>query len=202
MKVIIFMGITYKSQKEFKLFVKEKIPTIQMGHIRDGDKDWEFLLELYKRNPHYKESKIDSFHLVPALKGYELNSVINGVYDTIGYNKSITQNVTTSNARMKKFARELINPQIMTARDGLGKCCVLCEVKDNLEVDHYPRLFSELFKDFINEFGGIDLSYNSLLGTHIELTPEQGKNWIKYHKERAGYRLLCSKCNINEYNRI
>ena len=201
MKVIVFMGITYKTQKSFKEFVKEKIPTIQMGHIKEGDKDWEFLLELYKRNPHYKDVKIDSFHLVPGRKGFDLSSVINGVYDPIGYNKSITQNVTTSNARMKKFARDLIVPQILSARDGLGKCCVLCEVRDNLEIDHYPRLFSELFKEFNKEYGGIDLSFNDLLMVHEELTPTQGKNWVKYHQERAGYRLLCGKCNKNSYNK-
>ena len=154
--------------------------------------------ELYKRHPYYNPN-IDKFHVVPLCRGgYEMSRVYEGVYDTFSKNSCIKEHTKGHDTKMKSKAREAIQEQIYGVRQGLGNNCVICQSTENLQVDHYPRLF----KDILLDFGGIDVSFNTLTFDHEYINANQIIEWKQFHKERAGYRLLCGTCNIKTYHSL
>ena len=77
--------------------------------------------------------------------------------------------------------------------------CFICNIQENLSVDHYPIPYIEILNKFI-EKNDIDLN-------NIEIYEDEGdkmiklKNkelinkWLHFHDEKSHYRVLCKKCN-------
>ena len=195
MKTIVFQGKTYKTQKQFSDYVNERLSEVKCGFVEEGE-DFVFLHELYKRHPNYNVN-IDRFHIVPLCRGgQEISRVFEGVYDTFSKHSCIKQQTKSMDAKMKVKAREAISYQVQDVQKGLGKHCVLCNSTENLQVDHYPRLFKDLLKDF----GGIGVSFNKVTNDYEYINQDQVKEWQKFHEQRAGYRLLCGNCNVKTYH--
>jgi hypothetical protein len=186
---IDFMGELYASQKSFTEYINERLCSVSLGLIEQGD-DFEFMHALYKRHPCYN-SNIDAFHVVQLDKGQELNRVYNGQYDIFSKHTCIRQKLKSEEHHAKALARELIVEQIKIARKTLGDTCELCPSKSNLEIDHYPVLFCKI----LNDFGPLDIKFNIKYDVPIE----QSNRWKLYHQMNAKYRLLCASCNKTEY---
>lgn len=191
MKIIDFMDKTFETQKDFTEYVNQRLKTM-CGDIKEGD-DYDFLHELYKRHPYYN-TKIQYFHVSPLAKGEELNRVYEGVYDKFSKHTCIKQRMRSDDYYMKAMARELVVEQIRAIRKILGNTCELCSSTEELEVDHYPVLFSTILEDY----GQLTKSFN-LEKNKYEIPDSVIKSWKLYHHTHAKYRMLCSCCNKKTY---
>lgn len=88
--------------------------------------------------------------------------------------------------------------------------CDLCGTRSRIEVDHYPKHFVELKRDFLT----MKDNKNHHPPTEFKWHPKRGnfmfkngtkkndyydkkwkQSWQRYHKNHATYRYLCSQCN-------
>lgn len=80
--------------------------------------------------------------------------------------------------------------------------CENCDVlTKNIQVDHYPIPFSDIFNDFINDHNidiysieGVDVNNIwKLHDKHLNISLQ----WKDYHDSIAKYRFLCRSCNAS-----
>lgn len=79
--------------------------------------------------------------------------------------------------------------------------CSLCNSYLNIEVDHYPKKFRYIKKDFLKiaEEKGEEIPCLYFLRTKWIFSEKVGstfaKDWYNFHLEQSSYRYLCSTCN-------
>ena len=77
------------------------------------------------------------------------------------------------------------------------KTCAICESYSNIEVDHYPKKFRDLKREFLAENEEAIPSLYFLHSKYI-FSSKNSKfenDWYQYHLQNAKYRYLCDKCN-------
>lgn len=122
-------------------------------------------------------------------------------------------NVVTKSSEKNKLTqamRHAIRKQIQIWRNSIGKTqplghkCVLCECDnyDKLEVDHFPKTFSQIKRDFlashINDemIGKIKIEWSPTKTSYrFQKGEKTNMKWQRYHRIHATYRWLCSACN-------
>lgn len=111
------------------------------------------------------------------------------------------------NGAMRYAIRQQISNYRKTHHDQI---CAICDSRDRIEVDHYPKHFSELKDDFVN----MKTDRNEPPPTDFKWHPKRGnfmfkdgtksndyydkkwkQSWQRYHNTHATYRYLCSTCN-------
>jgi hypothetical protein len=83
----------------------------------------------------------------------------------------------------------------------LVKKCSLCNSYLNIEVDHYPKKFRDIKKEFLKiaEDKGEEIPSLYFLRSKWIFSEKIGstfaEDWYNFHLEQAEYRYLCSTCN-------
>jgi len=80
----------------------------------------------------------------------------------------------------------------------IGKCQNCNVITENITTDHYPIVYKEIFNDFIKinniNLSNIDIFENDQ--NEIRLNDRiLASKWLKFHDNKAQYRLLCNSCN-------
>jgi hypothetical protein len=82
----------------------------------------------------------------------------------------------------------------------MGICSNCYDLTEKITTDHYELTFGEILDNFIEKYNinlyNVDIYENE--NNEIRLKDENlAKKWLKYHDNRAKYRLLCISCNCH-----
>jgi hypothetical protein len=100
---------------------------------------------------------------------------------------------TSPNQTLNKVLRQAVEPQIMSFRQEVNcRVCSLCRGVNNVEVDHFPMLFSGIINQFKTQF---DHTNDQILENKDVI-----QSFTNFHLEKAKYRFLCSVCNKKSYH--
>lgn len=77
--------------------------------------------------------------------------------------------------------------------------CVRCQcATTSINVDHYPLPFKAILESFIKKnnikLENVETFENEKCEINFK-NEELGNQWLKYHDEKASFRILCSSCN-------
>ena len=105
--------------------------------------------------------------------------------------------------QMTQAMRFSIRKQIKMWRNAIGnshnpKCTLCnCNVKNSLEVDHFPEKFCSLRDSFLKTINETPSIYWDKKNTTYRFSKNESVNtkWQKYHLKHASYRWLCGDCN-------
>ena len=82
-----------------------------------------------------------------------------------------------------------------------SKTCALCGSGERIEVDHYPKKFREIKKEFLNQnvedIPPLYFLRNKWIFSN-KVNNTFAENWYEFHLQHATYRFLCEKCNMRE----
>ncbi len=85
--------------------------------------------------------------------------------------------------------------------------CATCASTHDLQVDHFPVLFSELAEEFLQSNQNLDFTteenHNDQgLGVYrCFVSKKTAQQWKAFHLAKARFRLLCGTCNRSSYHR-
>lgn len=113
--------------------------------------------------------------------------------------------------RTSKLQKELLGEDESspdtTAYDAASTyICAECTVTRDLQVDHFPTLFSELASDFRKFNPDLDFTTEEnpnargITRYRSFVSKETIKRWKDFHFEKARFRLLCGECNRKSYH--
>ena len=200
-----------KSQKELKEYTKNTIKRIGLCESlkKEYPKEYKYFLELFKRHPNYEEKvkglvdiKIRKNKKYSRQKEVLIEKESGEIIDISVLNKCI--NGCKSND-LNKAMRNAIENQIEEYRKNNELKCEKCDSKSKPEVDHKEILFVELYENFIRERKDIPTEFENTISNSkcFKICDKNfEEEWIKYHKENAKLRILCSKCNNKKENKI
>ena len=199
------MYLSYKTQKQLKEYVREKInkigpsPSIKQFH----PEEWELFMYLFERHSDYPEKFVGLSDIKikynPVYKT-QLETIIvknNGDEDDV----SVLNNCITGKPKdnLTIAMRNSISPQIEEFRNSSIKECVRCCDTKNIHIDHYEPQFVDLKTEFLNNWDGLlsntfeeNESHSKIFN---DIDNEFEKKWIEFHRTNATLRVLCSKCN-------
>jgi len=91
-----------------------------------------------------------------------------------------------------------INKTTIENNSFMGICNNCNQKTKNITTDHYKLPYKKIFDNFINtnniKLRDVDIFENE--NNEIRIKDENiASKWLKYHDNRAKYRLLCSSCN-------
>lgn len=113
----------------------------------------------------------------------------------------------TDKADFVKAARKAVKNDILIFKENnITDRCIICGNQinnSNTHIDHYPIKFRDLISNFIKEYKLKKLSqyltdpedYDNVIGVNFT-DKEMEELWIKYHKDNAKLRAICSNCNL------
>jgi len=196
----------FKSQKEIKNFLKNLFENNGFGKANIITHN--FLLELIKRHPDYKEKYgvgISCFNLLqnPLIKTKNFYITFirdDGSKDDFSYNMCITRKKKSLKNETLNAMRNSIKNDIIIFKNQTEKKCNICYIKDvDFDCDHYGIEFKELSENFIKINGLCNEFKNDGFFTCFSDNDKNYKNeWVKYHNENCMLQLLCKKCHINK----
>ena len=90
------------------------------------------------------------------------------------------------------------NNTIINNNSFMGKCNNCKKITENITTDHYKLSYKEIFDNFIKinniNLRNIDIFENE--DNEIRIKDDKlALIWLKYHDNKAQYRLLCTSCN-------
>jgi hypothetical protein len=79
------------------------------------------------------------------------------------------------------------------------QCCHKALTSKDVQVDHYPVLFCDIVKGFMDEYA---LSYETITADAKgqNIAPTILNDFSAYHNARAHYRLTCQECNVRSFH--
>ena len=209
--VININGSLFKTQKQLKEHVYALLIRIgKTTSVKDADlESYKFLLELCRRHPSAdsKLKDIIDFQILQEIKCLSL-AIVNSDYTmtSISLACCISGKSTPTRQLFNQVLRSIIYPQISIFKRGADKSvCKLCNISlltNNVEIhiDHHEPQFHRIVSDFI-QLNNIELPTDYISGGIMGekfFNPEHqhiGDAFLKYHKDVAVLRVLCSKCN-------
>lgn len=84
--------------------------------------------------------------------------------------------------------------------------CVKCASTHDLQVDHFPVLFSDLVAEFLQSNQDLDFATEEnhddqgLASYRRFASKKTAKRWKAFHLAKARFRLLCGSCNRSSYH--
>lgn len=115
--------------------------------------------------------------------------------------------VRSERARLLDTLRDAVAPQVRGGRAALvasGRTtCALCGTPEQLTADHYPTPFAQIADDWHHAHPAAELDRTPLTLQTVRHVRSRGQltdraletDWIRYHRARARYRVLCRPCN-------
>lgn len=122
-----------------------------------------------KRTPYRRTEYHRCYVFIPSKNDWDSFSL---------FHKCVNGKNDSDYALKNKEYRKIVEPQIKIARRMRPWQCELCEDEGVLDIDHYPKMFSEIVKEYE--------------ASTDEPTVE---GFGIYHQEVAEYRLLCKSCH-------
>ena len=173
--------------------------TISLKNIED----FEIMNELLKNHPDYKNwihTDIEYFKITrsPKKKHLQVYMKMKGI--TRPRLVSWTACVTGKKKKVNNLSgamRSCISDQInsFSSHHPIKKCS-LCDSYSNIEVDHYPKKFRDIKKEFLKENTEEIPSLYFLRDKYIFSNNSNfSEKWYQFHEKEARYRYLCSTCN-------
>jgi len=198
--------IKYPSKKFCKDYYKKELERYLKENetiIEEGDEFFRYLKYLVENHPKYEEWNCDvtKFYLkrAPGGKGVELECYCEpGGWHIFSWTKCIDGEKTEA-GRLSAAMRKSIRYQTELFRKSWTiETCVLCNC--NLQdtenhVDHYPMKFRQLRNNFLEQTKHPVPKTFGPNETFLECDKEFETEWNEYHKQNAGFRILCAKCN-------
>lgn len=173
--------------------------------ISHGSSDFEVMNELLKKHPDYNNwvnTDIEYFKITRSSgkKALQVYMKMQGISRPrlVSWTACVTgkkRKVDNLNAAM----RTAIASQISTYTSSHPiKKCMICESYSNIEVDHYPKKFREIKKEFLEQNTEEIPSLYFFRDKYVFSNPQYSsfsENWYDFHFKQASYRYLCSTCN-------
>lgn len=218
-KQIKFLNKIYKTQGEFKKYVKNIIYD-KVGICNDiktfHPDNYNILIELLKRHPEFESKSQNMCNLkiqqnkLSRQRAYEV-LIINhdGTTTDISWAHDVIKGKSKpKNIQLNEAMRSSVNEQILDfRRKNEIKSCEICGNIENLDVDHNDEKnssFSELVCNFLDENKNIEppnifgqLNDGTNRTCFLEKDNVFREKWIEYHRKNAKLRMLCHNCNIN-----
>ena len=197
------MELTRKTVMENKADIRQRIVSIGFcKSLRHRPADYDYFYALFQRHPEAERKRVAEIVDIyieqvrgDARLGYILPD---GTRDTISWNKCISGKLPPDGVVLTKAMREAIEQQLYHFKKSQPQQCVLCESTLNITVDHYPTKFRDIRDSFLegktppSVFAKRDDSRECFRSEDLLFKEE----WMKYHSDRATYRILCYKCNV------
>lgn len=180
--------------------------------ITPKHEEFEKMCSMLRNHPNYSSwvhKDPEGFKITrsPKNKALQVLVKLNGKWRIVSWvacarGKTIRKH--TDSNQLTQAMRFAVRKQIKMWRNGIGNAynskCVLCNcnVKEKLEVDHYPEKFSSIRDSFMKQHEGTTPSiYWDKNKTSYRFSKKESLNgkWQRYHLKHATYRWLCADCN-------
>ena len=218
-----FGGETFTSQKQVEEHFK-KIKLLDIGPITPGDFAFNFLRDLYWRNPWAPlvDPTYFQFNIHPGHRGDQLGVIIGletgelWQFPSYQWGRSTPDAALTNiiphwrklmQSRIVKKLRKMVAYQIDTYRLSTDGCCEHCGNQGE-DVDHVKPWTFQAIKDrwLLNK--DVVALYMSIIDDTVDGSapefsdPDVHSDWLDFHAEMAELRLLCKPCHHKvTYNR-
>jgi hypothetical protein len=195
---------TKKAQEEYYKKILNK--GFSNSLVKERPKDYEDLMELFKKHPEYPD-KIKDVVDIMVVKNkrnsrYYAFEIIkqNGTVEDISYTCCI--NPRKENHDFITAMRNSIQPQINDFRKKAKRECEICK-NDNTEI-HIDHIY--MFKYLVNDFLALvdKTEIPNEFDDHTDKTAifkkkdiDFNNKWYTYHLNNATLRPLCAKCNLS-----
>ena len=210
---IILLGNTYKTQGEFKAYVKNLIYN-DIGICNDikniYPSHYITLFEILKRHQEFdsKTRNMSNIKIITnKLNKNALETIIintDGSEIDISWIRAITGNPKKNDSDLMEAFRSSIVEQLIQFKNDNEDLCVFCHNTYKLHVDHITH-FEELVLNFIsimkqqninipNTFA--DINDGSNRKCFLEIDDNFKNEWVDYHSKNASLRILCQNCNL------
>jgi len=193
---LIKSQLVFKSRVALKHYLTKIAAEIYDIQVEEGHKYYNFLCDMIERHYFYKYEQGMKF-VIHTDENYELSpereqkrtpyrrSEYHRCYVFIPsennwtsislFNKCVFGRDENEKQKLIKEYRKCIEPQIKIARKLRKWECESCQATGLLDIDHYPKLFCEIVKEFEEQ---------NLIS-----------DFAQYHEQVAQYRLLCKTCH-------
>tara|TARA_B110000046_G_C12836754_1_gene331814 strand:+ start:142 stop:744 length:603 start_codon:yes stop_codon:yes gene_type:complete len=173
--------------------------------VKERPKDYEELMELFKKHPEYPYKLRDVVDIMVGKntrnpKYYAFNIIRqDGSIEDISYIKCI--NPPNDKHNLLSAMRKAIQPQINDFRHKSKKECEFCKKTNDISIDHI-YMFKYLVRDFLALTDKMDIPNDFDDDTdHIAIFKKKDiefhNKWFTYHLNNATLRPLCTKCNLS-----
>lgn len=195
---------TKKAQEEY--YKKILNTGFSNSLVKERPKDYEDLMELFKKHPEYPDKIKDVVDIMVVknkrnsrYNAFELVKQ-NGSIEDISYICCIYPR--KENQDLLNAMRNSVQPQINDFRKNAKKECELCK-KNNTEI-HIDHVY--MFKYLVNDFLALidKIEVPNSFDDHIDNTAifkkkdiDFNNKWFTYHLNNAILRPLCAKCNLS-----
>ena len=195
---------TLKAKKEYyqKLIYTiglcESVKSISEPHYNE-------FCELFKCHPEYPMKVQDMVDL--RIEINMRNSTCYALYmikqdssiEDISY-LSCCKNNVDKYKNLKNAMRFGIQAQINEYRfKNHKKICVICESRQNIQVDHHEPSFKQLYNDFLKTTENIPHSFDDNFYNSAMFKEDDNvfsNDWGVFHKHHCNLRYLCRSCNL------
>lgn len=204
-KPVIFLGTTYKTQREFELFVKNLIYK-DIGVCNDikntHPSHYNVLIEILKRHPEFNIKTQNMINIKITkdtlnTSGLKILIINNDTSETdISWKCAITGKHNSDKYELMSAMRSSIEDQILEFKKTSENKCVLCSNTNKLHVNHIVH-FDEIIFDFINTIKNKNIKIPNTFGESDDNTHRRcflkmnGSNFImKMHNYEFYVKLV------------
>lgn len=193
-------------KKQLEYFSKILNIGLSNSLVKERPKDYEELMELFKKHPNYPNKIKDVVDIIVVKnkkdsRYYEFNLVKQkGLIDDISYRVCI--NPRKKNYELLSAMRNSVQPQIDNFRNICPLKCEICKkINTQIQIDHV-YMFKFLVKDFLALIDKFEVpnSFDDHIDNTIIFKKEDidfNNKWFNYHLNNATLRPLCTKCNLS-----
>jgi len=201
-------NIEFKTKKATEKYVQDLVLRNHYKDIKLLDDDFNFLNDLIKLHPEYKEKVgdgIEYFHVKnhPLYNWLFLLHIKQKNKDELvvfSWKECLKKKKTTNIKNFKKALRTTIEPQRIEFKNSCNDLkCEMCSSRKMPQVDHIIH-FEKILEDFLKiNKEKIPISFNQNKNLQLEFKNQDNvlkNNWFAFHKEKATLRILCKTCNL------
>lgn len=188
MTIFKFLDKTYKSKSEATDFYLEMF--LKQGVFELTQEQKSILHALHALNPSYTIDAEDYKLELNKYNQVEIMELAGGKWFPFSIKRCIVGKGRTPIAQINKAFREAVSNQLWDFKKSKADCaCQLCKSTESIQVDHLEPVFHTLVSNYIES------------KPDFELTDESIADFQTYHSTNAKLRLLCEKCNLDEYTK-
>jgi hypothetical protein len=182
--------------------IRDRIASVGLcTSLRHRPDDYAYFRALFQRHPEAERKRVcdivDIF--IEQVRGEARLGYVcsDGTRDTISWNKCLSGKLPHTEAMLSRVLRQAVVDQTLAYKRTQPPTCVLCGTTSNPSVDHYPTKFRDIRNAFLEGrspptvFAKTTESIDCFRPEDAEFKSE----WVRYHRERATYRILCCQCN-------